>query len=172
MLFCITNLISMYDIFNAYITSDIVGGNQTTAINAKLYGIFGMLLALLAGRLSDRIGVKNVILTSLMISIISLLGMACTTNVTLLVIWSVTFIAGIAFCVPSVISNVGIVVNGNQGFFLSVNTFILFLGTALAPIINIYIARIQSFSLQFIIIACIGIISLCVALFLPKTKRY
>ena len=46
-----------------------------------------MLLALLAGRLSDRIGVKNVILTSLMISIISLLGMACTTNVTLLVIW-------------------------------------------------------------------------------------
>ena len=52
-----------------------------------------------------------------MISIISLLGMACTTNVTLLVIWSVTFIAGIAFCVPSVISNVGIVVNGNQGFF-------------------------------------------------------
>lgn len=168
----LTMFISMYDIFNAYITSDIVGGNQTTAINAKLYGIFGMLLALLAGRLSDRIGVKNVILTSLMISIISLLGMACTTNVTLLVMWSVMFIAGIAFCVPSVISNVGIVVNGNQGFFLSVNTFILFLGTALAPIINIYIARIQSFSPQFIIIACIGIISLCVALFLPKTKRY
>ena len=49
----LTMFISMYTIFNHYITSDIVGGSEATAINAKLFGIIGMLLSLLAGRMSD-----------------------------------------------------------------------------------------------------------------------
>ena len=51
--------ISMYTIFNHYITSDIVGGSEATAINAKLFGIIGMLLSLLAGRMSERIGLNK-----------------------------------------------------------------------------------------------------------------
>ena len=50
--------ISMYTVFNHYVTSDTIGGDETTAINAKLFGIIGMLLSLIAGRISDRIGVK------------------------------------------------------------------------------------------------------------------
>ena len=63
------------------------------------------------------------------------------------------------------------VVNRNQGFFLSVNTFILFLGTAIAPLLMILIQPLSNFTLQFIIIAVIGVIALIVALLLPRRKN-
>ena len=162
----LTMFISMYTIFNHYITSDIVGGSEATAINAKLFGIIGMLLSLLAGRMSERM-----IVGALIVSIVSLILMGFTTNVILLVIWSVIFVGGIAFAIPSTISKVGMVVNRNQGFFLSVNTFILFLGTAIAPLLMILIQPLSNFTLQFIIIAAIGIIALIVALLLPRRKN-
>ena len=63
------------------------------------------------------------------------------------------------------------IVNRNQGFFLSVNTFILFLGTAIAPLLMILIQPLSNFTLQFIMIAVIGIIALIVALLLPRRKN-
>ncbi|MBI5972956.1 MFS transporter [Staphylococcus caledonicus] len=167
----LTMFISMYTVFNNYVTSDIIGGNETTAINAKLFGIIGMLLSLIAGRISDRIGVKNIILGALIVSTVSLILMSITTNIILLIVWSVTFVGGIAFAIPSTISKVGLTVNGNQGFFLSVNTFILFLGTAIAPILSIELNRIKSFTVQFNVIAVIGIIAIVIALFLPRKKN-
>ncbi|PTF13602.1 MFS transporter [Staphylococcus devriesei] len=167
----LTMFISMYTVFNNYITSDIIGGNDTTAINAKLFGIIGMLLSLIAGRISDRTGVKNIILGALIVSTVSLILMSITTNIILLIIWSVTFVGGIAFAIPSTISKVGLTVNGNQGFFLSVNTFILFLGTAIAPILSIVLNNINSFTVQFNVIAVIGIIAIVIVLFLPRRKN-
>ncbi|MGA4514400.1 MFS transporter [Staphylococcus caledonicus] len=167
----LTMFISMYTVFNNYVTSDVIGGNETTAINAKLFGIIGMLLSLIAGRISDRIGVKNIILGALIVSTVSLILMSITTNIILLIVWSVTFVGGIAFAIPSTISKVGLTVNGNQGFFLSVNTFILFLGTAIAPILSIELNRIKSFTVQFNVIAVIGIIAIVIALFLPRRKN-
>ncbi|MCI2946998.1 MFS transporter [Staphylococcus caledonicus] len=167
----LTMFISMYTVFNNYVTSDVIGGNETTAINAKLFGIIGMLLSFIAGRISDRIGVKNIILGALIVSTVSLTLMSITTNIILLIVWSVTFVGGIAFAIPSTISKVGLTVNGNQGFFLSVNTFILFLGTAIAPILSIELNRIKSFTVQFNVIAVIGIIAIVIALFLPRRKN-
>lgn len=167
----LTMFISMYEIFNHYMTSDHIGGSDAMAINAKLFGIIGMLLSLFAGRISDRLGVKKVILGALLTCVVSLILMACATNAVLLTIWSVTFISGIAFAIPSTISKVGMVVNGNQGFFLSVNTFILFLGTAIAPVLMIGVSTIPSYFVQFGVIASIGLITFLVALFLPKEKR-
>ncbi|MBK3947170.1 MFS transporter, partial [Staphylococcus haemolyticus] len=88
----------------------------------------------------------------------------------LLIIWSVLFVSGIAFAIPSTISKVGLTVRGNQGFFLSVNTFILFLGTAIAPILSIVLNTISSFTVQFNIIAMIGIIAIMIALCMPRRK--
>nr|WP_276311760.1 MFS transporter [Staphylococcus haemolyticus] len=167
----LTMFISMYTVFNNYVTSDTIGGDETTAINAKLFGIIGMLLSLIAGRISDRIGVKNLILSALVVSTVALILMSVTTNIVLLIIWSVLFVSGIAFAIPSTISKVGLTVRGNQGFFLSVNTFILFLGTAIAPILSIVLNTISSFTVQFNIIAVIGIIAIMIALCMPRRKN-
>ncbi|BGE82786.1 MFS transporter [Staphylococcus petrasii] len=160
--------ISMYDVFSRYITSDAVGASQVTAINAKLFGIIGMLLSLVAGRISGKIGVKNLILYSLIIVSISLLLMTLTTNITILIILSVVIVGGIAFAIPSTISKVGLVVSSNHSFFLSVNTFILFLGTAIAPILNLILQKTSNFSIQIILISIISITSSIFAFLLPK----
>ena len=160
--------ICMYDVFSRYITSDAVGASEVTAINAKLFGIIGMLLSLVAGRISGKIGVKNLILCSLIIVSISLLLMTLTTNITILIILSVVIVGGIAFAIPSTISKVGLVVSSNHSFFLSVNTFILFLGTAIAPILNLILQKTPNFSIQIILISIISITSSIFAFLLPK----
>ena len=160
--------ISMYSILNSYITSNKVGGDMSVASVVKLFGVIGMFLSLLVGRLSGRLGTKRVLTLALSTCVVSLILMGTFTNIVLITIFSVTFVAGIAFAIPTVISKVGVVVNSNQGFFLSVNTVILFLGTAIAPILMIYVKQIPNFFLEFLTIAMIGVLSVIVSIFMPN----
>ncbi|MBJ7887498.1 MFS transporter [Bacillaceae bacterium HSR45] len=162
--------ISMYAILNLYILSDKVNGDMSTASLVKLFGVIGMLVSLLGGRLSGRIGIKRVISLALLTSTLSLILMGITTNIICITLFSVTFVAGIAFAIPSVISKIGMTVKHNQGFFLSVNTVILFMGTAIAPILMIYIAKLPQYFLMFVSIACIGFVSFIVSLLMPKDE--
>ncbi|MEQ6028460.1 MFS transporter [Staphylococcus saccharolyticus] len=163
--------ISMYSILNSYITSSQVGGDKSAASIVKLFGVVGMLLSLLAGRLSSRLGMKRVLSIALATSVVSLILIGTFTNIVVITIFSVTFVAGIAFSIPTVISKIGDVVNSNQGFFLSVNTVILFLGTAIAPILMIYVEQLTNFFIQFAVIALIGLMSLIVSFFMPSDQR-
>ena len=160
--------ISMYSILNSYITSNKVGGDMSVASFVKLFGVIGMFLSLLVGRLSGRLGTKRVLTLALSTCVVSLILMGTFTNIVLITIFSVTFVAGIAFAIPTVISKVGVVVNSNQGFFLSVNTVILFLGTAIAPILMIYVKQIPNFFLEFLTIAMIGVLAVIVSIFMPN----
>ncbi|MEK4102242.1 MFS transporter, partial [Staphylococcus sp. FSL K6-0124] len=114
--------------------------------------------------------IKRVISLALLTSTLSLILMGITTNIICITLFSVTFVAGIAFAIPSVISKVGMTVKHNQGFFLSVNTVILFMGTAIAPILMIYIAKLPQYFLMFVSIACIGFVSFIVSLLMPKDE--
>ncbi|MBL7584350.1 MFS transporter [Staphylococcus saccharolyticus] len=162
--------ISMYSILSSYITSSQVGGDKSAASIVKLFGVVGMLLSLLAGRLSSRLGMKRVLSIALATSVVSLILIGTFTNIVVITIFSVTFVAGIAFSIPTVISKIGDVVNSNQGFFLSVNTVILFLGTAIAPILMIYVEQLTNFFIQFAVIALIGLMSLIVSFFMPSDQ--
>ena len=56
--------ISMYDILNEYVTSHQVGGDMSVSSMMKLFGVIGMILSLLAGRVS-RIGMKRLLTIAL-----------------------------------------------------------------------------------------------------------
>lgn len=163
--------ISMYTILNSYITSEQIGGNMSTASLIKVFGVVGMFLSLLAGRISGRLGLKRTLTLALITCVVSLVLMGTFHNVIMITIFSVTFVAGIAFSIPTVISKVGLVVNNNHGFFLSVNTVILFLGTAIAPILMIYVARLSSYFVEFLIIALIGMVSVIISLLMPSDQQ-
>ena len=163
--------ISMYDILNEYVTSHQVGGDMSVSSMMKLFGVIGMLLSLLAGRVSSRIGMKRLLTIALTTCIVSIILMGVTTNIILITTFSVLFVAGIAFAIPTVISKVGVVVKNNQGFFLSVNTFVLFLGTAIAPILMLFVGELSNFFLQFLMIAIVGLIALVVSIFMPGDQR-
>ena len=81
----IDNFISMYDVFNRYISSSDVDASDMLESNARLFGIVGMLIALLAGRISEKIGVKNLIIMSLVMISICLILMPFLTNLAMLV---------------------------------------------------------------------------------------
>ena len=163
--------ISMYDILNEYVTSHQVGGDMSVSSMMKLFGVIGMLLSLLAGRVSSRIGMKRLLTIALTTCIVSIILMGVTTNIILITTFSVLFVAGIAFAIPTVISKIGVVVKNNQGFFLSVNTFVLFLGTAIAPILMLFVGELSNFFLQFLMIAIVGLIALVVSIFMPGDQR-
>lgn len=163
--------ISMYTVLNSYITSEQIGGNMSTASLIKVFGVVGMFLSLLAGRISGRLGLKRTLTLALITCVVSLVLMGTFHNVIMITIFSVTFVAGIAFSIPTVISKVGLVVNNNHGFFLSVNTVILFLGTAIAPILMIYVARLSSYFVEFLIIALIGMVSVIISLLMPSDQQ-
>ena len=135
-----------------------------------VFSINRIFLSTIARPINDIKKKKNLILSALVVSTVALILMSVTTNIVLLIIWSVLFVSGIAFAIPSTISKVGLTVRGNQGFFLSVNTFVLFLGTAIAPILSIVLNTISSFTVQFNIIAVIGIIAIMIALCMPRRK--
>ena len=163
--------ISMYTILNSYITSEQIGGNMSTASLIKVFGVLGMFLSLLAGRISGRLGLKRTLTLALITCVVSLVLMGTFHNVIMITIFSVTFVAGIAFSIPTVISKVGLIVKTNHGFFLSVNTVILFLGTAIAPILMIYVARLSSYFVEFLVIALIGMISVIISIFMPSDHQ-
>ncbi|MCU5746417.1 MFS transporter [Staphylococcus sp. SQ8-PEA] len=164
----LTNFISMYTILNEYITSSLVHGDLTTNFVVKLLGVLGMLLSLLAGRVSDKISVINVIKIALTVEVISLLFIGATTNIVIITFFSIIFVAAIAFLIPSLISKVGMLAAKNRGFFLSVNTFILFLGTAIAPILSIYLENLPHYFLAFSLLALIALVALVISFFIPK----
>ena len=124
-----------------------------------------------AGRVSSRIGMKRLLTIALTTCIVSIILMGVTTNIILITTFSVLFVAGIAFAIPTVISKIGVVVKNNQGFFLSVNTFVLFLGTAIAPILMLFVGELSNFFLQFLMIAIVGLIALVVSIFMPGDQR-
>ena len=163
--------ISMYTILNSYITSEQIGGNMSTASLIKVFGVIGMFLSLLAGRISGRLGLKRTLTLALITCVVSLVLMGTFHNVIMITIFSVTFVAGIAFSIPTVISKVGLIVKTNHGFFLSVNTVILFLGTAIAPILMIYVARLSSYFVEFLVIALIGMVSVIISIFMPSDHQ-
>lgn len=167
----LTMFISMYTILNSYITSEQIGGNMSTASLIKVFGVIGMFLSLLAGRISGRLGLKRTLTLALITCVVSLVLMGTFHNIIMITIFSVTFVAGIAFSIPTVISKVGLVAKNNHGFFLSVNTVILFLGTAIAPILMIYVARLSSYFLEFLIIALIGMVSVIISMLMPSDHQ-
>ncbi|MDU1374198.1 MAG: MFS transporter, partial [Staphylococcus epidermidis] len=52
-----------------------------------------------------------------------------------------------------------------------VNTFVLFLGTAIAPILMLFVGELSNFFLQFLMIAIVGLIALVVSIFMPGDQR-
>ncbi|MGV3244980.1 MFS transporter [Staphylococcus sp. 11261D007BR] len=167
----LTSFITMYTLLSDYVESSRVQGDFTTIFIIKLLGVIGMLLALFSGRISGKFGVKNVLQVAIVAQIVPLLLIPLTSNIIIITILSIIFVAGIAIAIPSVIAKIGMLSDINRGFFLSVNTFILFLGTAIAPVLSIQLEKLSSFVIMFSALSIISIIALIISIFIPRGLR-
>ena len=99
-------------------------GRHVCVLNDEIVRVIGMLLSLFAGRLSSRIGMKRLITIALTTCIVSIILMGVTTNIILITTFSVLFVAGIAFAIPTVISKVGVVVKTIKvSFYLLIHLY-------------------------------------------------
>ncbi|KAA1181940.1 hypothetical protein BSK65_25675 [Paenibacillus odorifer] len=123
-----------------------------------------MLVSPFAGRISKRVGVGITLRGGLLLAIIGLGSMGMISNLPLLIVMSILFVAGIALAVPSLVSLVGQVGGKMRGIAVSVYTFILFTGTSFGPIISLQLMNHASYLITFLLLACIlciGLIAAC-----------
>ncbi|MFE4713623.1 MFS transporter [Paenibacillus sp. NPDC056722] len=158
------SFVSMSTVLGTYLSSSTFGLNKQEILYVRSAGVLGMLLSPFAGLLAERFGTMKILRGGLLLAVLGLASLGLISNLTLLVIMSVIFIAGIALVGPALISLVGQFGGQSRGIAVSVYTFILFAGTSLGPIIAIQCMRTDNFSLTFILLALvlgIGFLASC-----------
>ncbi|NUU60093.1 MFS transporter [Paenibacillus sp. JW14] len=158
------SFVSMSTVLGTYLSSSTFGLSKQEILYVRSAGVLGMLLSPFAGMLAERFGTMKILRGGLLLAVLGLASLGLISNLTLLVIMSVIFIAGIALVGPALISLVGQFGGQSRGIAVSVYTFILFAGTSLGPIIAIQCMRTDNFSLTFILLALvlgIGFLASC-----------
>ncbi|MFF2017088.1 MFS transporter [Paenibacillus sp. NPDC058177] len=158
------SFVSMSTVLGTYLSGSTFGLSKQESLYVRSAGVLGMLLSPFAGLLAERFGTMKILRGGLLLAVLGLASLGLISNLTLLVIMSVIFIAGIALVGPALISLVGQFGGQSRGIAVSVYTFILFAGTSLGPIIAIQCMRTDNFSLTFILLALvlgIGFLASC-----------
>lgn len=164
--------VNMYTVLGNYLSSSNFQLYAEQILYVRLAGLFGMLISPLAGRLTMRFGVKQVLQGGLLIAILSLSSLGFISSLPFLIIMSVCFVVGIALSVPALVTLVGELGGKSRGIAVSIYTFILFLGTSIGPVISIYLMDIGGYSQTFVLLGLILFVGLISSLFINKESIF
>ncbi|MBJ8027212.1 MFS transporter [Bacillus cereus group sp. N21] len=164
--------VNMYTVLGNYLSSSNFQLHADQILYVRLAGLFGMLLSPLAGRLTMRFGVKQVLQGGLLIAILSLISLGVISSLPFLIIMSVCFVVGIALSVPALVTLVGELGGKSRGIAVSIYTFILFLGTSIGPVISIYLMDIGGYSQTFVLLGLILFVGLISSLFINNQSIF
>lgn len=137
-------------------------------LQIRFLSLIGMLFSPLAGKISAKIGVSSLLTYSLLLTIFTTLLTTTTNNLYFITALNILFIMGIALAVPSLVSLVNIFGAFERGLAVSIYTFILFLGTSLAPYITQAILMNFSTNQGFYVLGMIIVIPTLVSLIIKK----
>ncbi|MEK8129982.1 MFS transporter [Paenibacillus filicis] len=149
------SFVSMSTVLGTYLSGLTFGLSAQEILYVRSAGVLGMLLSPFAGVLAGRFGTLKILRGGLLLAILGLASLGLISSLTLLVVMSVIFTAGIALVGPALITLVGQFGGKLRGIAVSVYTFVLFGGTSLGPIIAIQSMRTGSFVLTFILLALV-----------------
>lgn len=158
------SFVSMSTVLGTYLSSSTFGISKQGILYVRSAGVLGMFLSPVAGMLAERFGTLKILRGGLLLAILGLASLGLISNLTMLVVTSVIFTAGIALVGPALITLVGQFGGQLRGIAVSVYTFVLFGGTSFGPIIAIQFMRTNSFALTFLLLAlvlCIGLLAAC-----------
>ncbi|SUK03648.1 TcaB protein [Staphylococcus agnetis] len=144
---------------------------QTVAAVSKFFGVGGIIISLMAGRLSNHYSVTKVLVGALTVTVLSIILMALNTSIIGYIILSVIFGGGIGFALPTLISKVVLSVKHHKGFYITLNTFVIFFGTAVAPLTLGLAQRSPAWSMQFLYLAAMMAVGLIAAVMILIRER-
>jgi len=164
-------LVGMYTVLGSYLSSAKFGLSSQDILYIRAFGIAGMLLSPFSGRIAQKLGMAAVLRGGLALAAIGLLALGFSTNLPLLVLMSVVFVAGIALVTPVIISIVSQLGGNARGSAISFNAFILFLGASTGPILALKLLKTENYSLSFTILGSILLLGFLISLFLRLSAR-
>lgn len=172
--FLLMTFINVYVVLGDSVLGKQGQGVQTIAAVSKFFGVGGVLVSLTAGKLSEHYSVSKVLTGALVITVVSIVLMAFNTSLIGFIMLSVWFGLGIGLALPTLISKVVQSVDMNKGFYTTLNTFVIFFGTAVAPIALGAVQQNPSWSMQFLILASfigIGLVAAIIILMRERQKK-
>lgn len=162
--------VGMYSAMGSFLGQPPYSLSEMEILGVRSLGMVGMVLSLLAGRMCRKWGMLPVLRTGLIFSITALTMISLVQELSVYIVMSVMFVAGIALVVPSLISLVGEIGSGNRGVATSLYTFVLFAGASLGPLLTAYLLETERHSLPFQVFAGILSLALLCSILIQKTR--
>ncbi|WP_172656829.1 MFS transporter [Domibacillus robiginosus] len=165
------SLVGMYSVLGSYLSSprfDLTSGEILAVRGA---GIIGMLFSPFAGQLAQKIGRGAVLRSGLALAAIGLLVIGFSPALSILVLASIVFVAGIALVTPVVISLVSQLAGNARGSAVSFNAFILFLGASAGPGLVMGFSKTEQYVLALNVLSAVMIIAFLASLFIKAEGK-
>ncbi|MNM11675.1 Multidrug resistance protein 3 [compost metagenome] len=146
-LVCLTILLSfvgMYTIFQSNLTKPPFELAAHQLMQVRAAGLAGMILSPFAGRLVARFGMKRTLQAGLLLAAGGLGAVGLSSNLNVLVIMSIIYIAGISITIPTLISIVGTLAGDKRGPAVTVYSLVLFIGASLGPLLALNLLKTGS----------------------------
>jgi len=165
------SFVGMYTALGHYLHSNF-GFDDQEIFYVRAAGIFGITLSPLTGRFVQKFGMKKVLHTGLVCSIIGLFSMGFSSHLFFTILMSIVYVCGIAIVVPTMLALVGQLGGNEKGIATSIYTFILFIGASIGPLLATLILKTGNTNMPFIVFGCILTVGLLItASIFSSTKK-
>jgi MFS family permease len=162
------SFVLMYSFLMSKLAIEPYNLSTSEQLKIRLFGLLGMIISPLAGKLSAKVGIKNLLVYSLSLTVFSSILFIFSKSIVTLTILSVIFVLGIALAVPSLVTLVNFFGEFERGLSVSTYTFILFLGTSFAPVIVSFSTTFSKTNINFSILSMITLISFITSLIIKR----
>ena len=162
-------MMCMYTALGYYLSGPQFGLSSQEILYVRAAGIIGILFASASGVLARKFHFFNIIIVGLLTASISLILLGKVSNVILLTVLSVVFVAGIAVATPNVIELIGQLGGNARGSALSIHTVVLFIGAGIGPILATTLLSTGINSLPYLVMGLILLVGVGLSFLIKKS---
>ncbi|WP_256759341.1 MFS transporter [Cohnella sp. WQ 127256] len=163
--------VGMYAAIGSYLSYSPYELNSQQILSVRATGIVGMTLSLFTGKLVARFGMQRMVKVGLLVAITGLAAIGIQGNLTLLILSSIVYVAGISMIIPTLVSLAGTIAGNSRVAAMTIYSFILFLGATLGPLITLNLLKTTSFVITFESLALLLTISYCFSYFTKNPEQ-
>lgn len=162
--------VAMYTLLGVHLSSSKFGLSQSDILIIRGFGILGILLSPLAGKIVKRIQVTSLLRINLALCIISSAAIGLATSIVWIVLCSIFFVAGIALTTPILVALTSKLAEpGTSTLAINLYSLVLFLGAALGPLAAAYSILFVGIQLSFGLLSAILTLSFVIVYFVHKS---
>lgn len=165
------SMMCMYTALGYYLSGYPFYLSNQEILYIRAVGVVGILFAATSGILAKKFHFFNIIISGLLISSISIILIGLLSNIILITLFSVIFVAGIAIVAPSIIELIGQLGGKSKGAALSLHTVILFIGAGIGPILATYLLTTGINSLPYLVMGVALIIGAAISILIKKSLQ-